>query len=284
MKRFIVTILFVLLILFILDSIGLTSFNTKLMIDQLFIILASYIDMANIQPILNNIDNFLIGLSLIYTKLPIPDISLLDLLLVLLILGLIIDKFRSLSNEITLLEKRRLKMDSNYKKQLNHIIKRLHEISSNDNSYKTDTNINQSIAEITNIIDNLRSTHLRSKVIRRDLYSQVDSDKATNTPDYNPSEKKAKVKKKVTKKKTAKKIAKKTIVKKVKSKKDTEEAEKESIQELVNENQISQIDLARTFLESGENVKASEIIMSVIKTGNENEKHEARLLYMQLRK
>ena len=89
--------------------------------------------MANILPILNNIDNFLIGLSLIYTKLPIPDISLLDLLLVLLILGLIIDKFRSLSNEITLLEKRRLKMDSNYKKQLNHINKRLHEISSNDN-------------------------------------------------------------------------------------------------------------------------------------------------------
>ena len=52
----------------------------------------------------------------------------------------------------------------------------------------------------------------------------------------------------------------------------------------VNENQISQIDLARTYLESGDKAKAEEIIITVINTGDEIEKHEARLLYMQLRK
>ena len=61
-------------------------------------------------------------------------------------------------------------------------------------------------------------------------------------------------------------------------------SEKESINELVNENQISQIDLARTYLESGDKAKAEEIIIAVINTGEETEKHEARLLYMQLRK
>ena len=47
---------------------------------------------------------------------------------------------------------------------------------------------------------------------------------------------------------------------------------------------ISSLDLARTYIESDENDKATNIIMNVIKTGTEQEKHEARLLYMQLRK
>ena len=61
MKRLLVLLLFVVLITAVLDTIGLTSFNIKIIIDQIILNLAMLIDMSNIQPILNNIDNFIIG-------------------------------------------------------------------------------------------------------------------------------------------------------------------------------------------------------------------------------
>ena len=59
MKRLLVLLLFVVLITAVLDTIGLTSFNIKIIIDQIILNLAMLIDMSNIQPILNNIDNFI---------------------------------------------------------------------------------------------------------------------------------------------------------------------------------------------------------------------------------
>ena len=137
-------------------------------------------------------------------------------------------------------------------------------------------------------IENLRSTYLRSKIIRRDLYSQNYRAKDIDSLIESQPVKKKSTKGKTTKKKVAKKAAKKAA-KKVSTTKSIKDkvispSEKESINELVNENQISQIDLARTYLESGDKAKAEEIIIAVINTGEETEKHEARLLYMQLRK
>ena len=60
MKRLLVLLLFVVLITAVLDTIGLTSFNIKIIIDQIILNLAMLIDMSNIQPILNNIDNFIL--------------------------------------------------------------------------------------------------------------------------------------------------------------------------------------------------------------------------------
>ena len=59
MKRLLVLLLFVVLITAVLDTLGLTSFNIKIIIDQIILNLAMLIDMSNIQPILNNIDNFI---------------------------------------------------------------------------------------------------------------------------------------------------------------------------------------------------------------------------------
>ena len=47
---------------------------------------------------------------------------------------------------------------------------------------------------------------------------------------------------------------------------------------------ISQIDLARALIESNETAKAMEILVRAVEIGNEEEKHEARLLYMQIKK
>ena len=288
MKRLLVLLLFVVLITAVLDTIGLTSFNIKIIIDQIILNLAMLIDMRNIQPILNNIDNFIIGAISLLSLITFPDITFIEGLLLLLILGLVIDKFRSLNNDVNLLEQRRLKMDNNYQKQLHHIIKRMHDLSSNNTSNSSNELSQKTIEEIKQSIENLRSTYLRSKIIRRDLYSQNYRAKDIDSLIESQPVKKKSTKGKTTKKKVAKKAAKKAA-KKVSTTKSIKDkvispSEKESINELVNENQISQIDLARTYLESGDKAKAEEIIIAVINTGEETEKHEARLLYMQLRK
>ena len=288
MKRLLVVLLFVVLVTAVLDTIGLTSFNIKIIIDQIILNLAMLIDMDNIQPILNNIDNFIIVVISLLSLIIYPDVTIIEGLLLLLILGLVVDKFRSLNNDVNLLEQRRLKMDNNYQKQLNHIIKRMHDISSDNTSSSSNELSQKTIEEIKNSIENLRSTYLRSKIIRRDLYSQNYRAKDIDSLIESQSVKKKSTKGKTTKKKVTKKATKK-VAKKVSTTKSTKDkvissSEKESINELVNENQISQIDLARTYLESGDKAKAEEIIIAVINTGEETEKHEARLLYMQLRK
>ena len=288
MKRLLVVLLFIVLVTALLDTIGLTSFNIKIIIDQIILNLAMLIDMDNIQPILNNIDNFIIVVISLLSLIIYPDVTIIEGLLLLLILGLVVDKFRSLNNDVNLLEQRRLKMDNNYQKQLNHIIKRMHDISSDNTSNSSNELSQKTIKEIKQSIENLRSTYLRSKIIRRDLYSQNYRAKDIDSLIESQPVKKKSTKSKTTKKKVVKKAAKK-VAKKVSKSKSTKDkvissSEKESIKELVNENQISQIDLARTYLESGDKAKAEEIIIAVINTGEETEKHEARLLYMQLRK
>ena len=288
MKRLLVVLLFVVLVTAVLDTIGLTSFNIKIIIDQIILNLAMLIDMDNIQPILNNIDNFIIVVISLLSLIIYPDVTIIEGLLLLLILGLVVDKFRSLNNDVNLLEQRRLKMDNNYQKQLNHIIKRMHDISSDNTSNSSNELSQKTIEEIKQSIENLRSTYLRSKIIRRDLYSQNYRAKDIDSLIESQPVKKKSTKSKTTKKKVVKKVAKK-VAKKVSTTKSIKDkvispSEKESINELVNEKQISQIDLARTYLESGDKAKAEEIIIAVINTGEETEKHEARLLYMQLRK
>ena len=288
MKRLLVVLLFVVLVTALLDTIGLTSFNIKIIIDQIILNLAMLIDMDNIQPILNNIDNFIIVVISLLSLIIYPDVTIIEGLLLLLILGLVVDKFRSLNNDVNLLEQRRLKMDNNYQKQLNHIIKRMHDISSDNTSNSSNELSQKTIEEIKQSIENLRSTYLRSKIIRRDLYSQNYRAKDIDSLIESQPVKKKSTKGKITKKKVTKKATKK-VAKKVSTTKSTKDkvisfSEKESIKELVNDNQISQIDLARTYLESGDKAKAEEIIIAVINTGEETEKHEARLLYMQLRK
>ena len=54
--------------------------------------------------------------------------------------------------------------------------------------------------------------------------------------------------------------------------------------EIINDENISQVDLARALVESNETAKAMEILVKAVETGNEEEKHEAKLLYMQIKK
>ena len=53
--------------------------------------------------------------------------------------------------------------------------------------------------------------------------------------------------------------------------------------EIMDDENISQIDLARAFIESNEKDDAIDLIKKIIDTGTEEEKHEAKLLYMQIK-
>jgi FimV-like protein len=125
------------------------------------------------------------------------------------------------------------------------------------------------LIEIQKAADHFKSTQLRNKKVRRDqIVEDIGEPKL--------------VKKKISKKKVLKKkVAKKTISK---TKKEESQNEKEAMKELIEDEHISQNDLARTLMASGDNKKAIEVITNVINTGTEDEKHEARLLYMQIRK
>ena len=54
--------------------------------------------------------------------------------------------------------------------------------------------------------------------------------------------------------------------------------------ELINndDDDLSNIDLARALIESGEREKAKEIILTIIKTGSADQAHEARILNLQI--
>ena len=56
-----------------------------------------------------------------------------------------------------------------------------------------------------------------------------------------------------------------------------------AVAEIINDENISQIDLARALVASGENEDAKNLLKGIVENGSEDEKHEARLLFMQLK-
>ena len=53
--------------------------------------------------------------------------------------------------------------------------------------------------------------------------------------------------------------------------------------EIMNDDNISQVDLARAYIESNDKEDAIKLIKKIIETGTEEEKHEAQLLYIQVK-
>ena len=53
--------------------------------------------------------------------------------------------------------------------------------------------------------------------------------------------------------------------------------------EIISDENISQVDLARAYIESHDKEDAINLIKKIIETGTEEEKHEAKLLYMQIK-
>ena len=223
-------------------------------LENILILLASYQTM--LRPLLNDLSSlvisFLLSLPKLISSIPFHTINIWYVLGFLFITAYFVEKFRTIDNSLH---------------QLNKKIRSLFQTSvrpSPGNSLE-----NQKIEEllekaalIKNLLEDIKSVSnvtSRSKSIRR---NEINIDKTTVS-------------------KTSKKVKKKVApVKKVKKK----VAPETTTDEIINDENISQVDLARALVESNETAKAMEILVRAVETGNEEEKHEARLLYMQIKK
>jgi FimV-like protein len=227
-------------------------------LENILILLAPYQTM--LRPLLNDtsslIISFLLSLPKLIISIPFHAINIWYVLGFLFIVSYFFEKFRTINNSLH---------------QLNRKIRSLFQTSvqpSSDNSLA-----NQKIEEllekaalIKNLLEDIKSASNgisnstpRAKSMRR---NEINADKSTV-------------------RKTSKKVKKKIKpVKKVKKKVEPET----TTDEIINDENISQVDLARALIESNETAKAMEILVKAVETGNEEEKHEARLLYMQIKK
>ena len=259
--RNLLTILIVLLgVVYALETIGVVPKSDSSLTALVNIELIK----TSIRPALHSIDAFILSIIGTVKSLPFHLINPWYILVFLFLTGFIYEKFRILENQINVLKKEifilaaqvdRNKSDNN---------------QTEDKDLLSKTNaIMNILIEIQKAADHFKSTQLRNKKIRRD---QIIEDTEDSKPIQKKTSKKKVLKKKVTKKTT------------LKTKKVETKDEKEAMNELIEDEHISQNDLARTLMASGDNKKAIEIITNVINTGTEDEKHEARLLYMQVRK
>ena len=227
-------------------------------LEDILILLSPYQTM--LRPLLNDVSpliiSFFLSLPKLISSIPFHAINIWYVLGFLFIVAYFVEKFRIIDNSLH---------------QLNKKIKSLFQTSVQPSS--GNSLANQKIEEllekamlIKNLLEDIKST-------RNGIPNSTSRSKSTRRNEINID--------KTTVNKTSKKVKKKTkTVKKVKKNIEPET----TTEEIINDENISQIDLARALIESNETTKAMEILVRAVETGNEEEKHEARLLYMQIKK
>jgi FimV-like protein len=229
-------------------------------LENILVLLTAYQTM--LRPLLNDISSqvisFLLSLPKLITSIPFHTINIWYVLGFLFIIAYFVEKFRTIDNSLH---------------QLNRKIKSLFQTSvqpSSDNSLanKKVEELLEKAALIKNLLEDIKSASNgflnstpRSKSIRRNGANNEITDNSNVSDNIE----------KTTVSKTSKKV------------KNNIETET-TTEEIINDENISQIDLARALIESNETVKAMEILVRAVETGDEEEKHEARLLYMQIKK
>ena len=129
------------------------------------------------------------------------------------------------------------------------------------------------LTDIKKTTDSLKSTELRSKKLRREVTLMGNlNELETKVIDENN-------------------VSQKTLVtpennfeEQASSTSNSGNDDDENVELDISSDDISPLDLARTYIEANELDKADSIIKRVVQTGTEHEKHEAKLLFMQLRK
>ena len=227
----------------------------------------TFISSIDMHTFLNSVDEFILTSIIFVQSLPWEKINIWYVLLVIFIIGVITEKFRVLNNEIKFLNQKITKIKSSLIEDEPKNDKPV-ENKSNENLVILANEISASLKEIKDVASFLRSTQLRSKKLRRENEERVTANSSTisiqndNTPKNNSKDEI------------------------IEEKNDNQnlDASNNNFSDSMDEQDISSVDLARTYLEANENEKAEQAIKHAISTGTEEEKHEARLLYMQLRK
>ena len=233
----------------------------------------TFITNFEIKPYLDAFDASLISTYSYISSLPWERINVWYVLGIIFIIGVVSEKFRTLSNEIKFINKKLAK------------IKR--EIISDDNDINIDpkasstedlradaSNIIDLLTDIKKTTDSLRSIELRSKKLRREII-QVDSSYNLKTPSIDiPTEQEV-----------SSSLEEQNSMEQLSSSPSEGDADDYNNDELdISSDGISPLDLARTYMEANEIDNAENVIKKIVQTGTEHEKHEAKLLFMQLRK
>ena len=227
----------------------------------------TFISSIDMHTFLNSVDEFILTSIIFVQSLPWEKINIWYVLLVIFIIGVINEKFRVLNNEIKFLNQKITKIKSSLIEDEPKNDKPV-ENKSNENLVILANEISASLKEIKGVASFLRSTQLRSKKLRREHEERVSANSSTIS---------------IQNDNTLKNNSKDEIIEE-KNDNQNLDVSNNNFSDSMDEQDISSVDLARTYLEANENEKAEQAIKHAISTGTEEEKHEARLLYMQLRK
>lgn len=231
----------------------------------------TFIANFEIKPYLDALDASLISMYTYITSLPWEKINVWYVLGTIFLIGVISEKFRTLSNEVKLINKKlaRIKREIVSDDSVSNIDPRA---SSTEDLRADASNIINILTDIKKTTDSLKSIKLRSKKLRREII-QVDSLNNLDSPSMDlPIEQE---------KHTP--IQEQNSVEQLSA--DPSEVHADDNDELdLSSGDISPLDLARTYIEANEIDNAESIIKKIVQTGTEHEKHEAKLLFMQLRK
>ncbi|MBT4654254.1 MAG: hypothetical protein HOB59_00050 [Gammaproteobacteria bacterium] len=146
------------------------------------------------------------------------------------------------------------------------VIDNSEEVISFSNLDKSDNNISQDIRD-----ENRAKDEEQLMRLRKDLKSleQKESDKSEATDEVSQDirdENRAKDEEQL-----------------MRLRKDKESDKNDAVDEIMDDDNISQIDLARALIASNEIDDAKKILKIIVETGLEDDKHEARLLFMQIK-
>ncbi len=233
----------------------------------------TFIANFEMKPYLDAFDASLISIYNFITSLPWEKINIWYVLGVVFIIGIISEKFRTLSNEIKFINQKlaRIKRDIiSDDSDLNIESK----VSRTEDLHTDASNIISLLTEIKRTTDSLKSTELRSKKLRREVMQLDSSNKLEDLSVDMPSEAQENI--------PAQKQD--TMEQSASSPSESRTDNHENDELDITSDGISPLDLARTYIEANEIENAESIIQKIVRTGTEHEKHEAKLLFMQLRK
>ncbi len=240
---------------------------------------------------LDSVMPFLVIIYKTIVSLPYSQINFWYVLLILIIISFFSEKFRTINNELNKLRKILLNSRERDKSR------------NNRDSIEQINNLNtkaQQILELLNVIstaaENFKNSNARTKKIRRANAENItEMSKIQNTSLAKDEEQLMRLRKDNTLQENQVEVVTNQNDAGVKDKnlaKDEEQLmrlrkdntlQENDTDEIMSDENISQIDLARTFVESNEKDDAIKLIKKIIDTGTEEQQHEAKLLYMQIK-
>ena len=231
-----------------------------------------------ILSLLNIIGALILDLSGLIVSLPYEKINPLYVIAGLFVIGYFFEKFRIINNDITKLNKDIVKQS-----ELFSIIREL--TSKNNDTQKPLIDHEDDIRELKNKADSImklleeinsaagmfKSKNIRSKKARRKSAKDIEFTNSNNTI---RDKKRAKDEEQLMRlRKDAEPLV----------EQDEINDKANAADEIMNDENISQIDLARALIASGENEDAKNLLKRIVENDPEDQKHEARLLFMQLK-